>query len=344
MIKYILLPFAALYNAITKFRNHLYNIESKKSISFDIPVISVGNLTVGGTGKTPHVTYITSYIKDKLKKNPAILSRGYGRKSKGFFLAQNDTNSKTLGDEPLLLYHAFSGDVIVAVCEERILGIPAVLIEQPEVECIILDDAYQHRKVKPGFNILLSDFNRPFYKDYLLPAGRLRESRTGANRADAVIVTKLPETISETELKVIEENVRKFTKAPVFFSLFEYLAPKKFSGVKKEIIKEVLLVTGIANTKYLTTYLDQHFKILRHLSYKDHVNYTQNTLEEILNNYNQLSNSNVVVLCTEKDMVKIREILPSGNQIPFYYLPISVKLLKDEANFEKLISDYILNN
>lgn len=344
MIKYILFPFAALYNAITKFRNHLYNIESKKSISFDIPIISVGNLTVGGTGKTPHVAYLASFIKDKLKMNPAILSRGYGRKSKGFFLAERDTNSKALGDEPLLLYHAFNGEVPVAVCEERILGIPAILTEQPEVECIILDDAYQHRKVKPGFNILLSDFNRPFYKDYLLPAGRLRESRSGANRADAVIVTKLPESISDTELIEIEKNIQKFTKAPVFFSLFDYLAPKKFSGVKKDMIKDILLVTGIANTKYLTSYLDKHFNILKHLSYKDHADYTQNTLDDILSNYNQLSNPDVVVLCTEKDMVKLKEILPSDNQIPFYYLPISVKLLKDETNFEKLISDYLLSN
>ena len=343
MIKYILLPFSVIYNVITKFRNHLYNIGIKKSIKFDIPIICVGNLTVGGTGKTPHVSFITQIINQQLQKNPAILSRGYGRKSKGFFLAEEKVKSETIGDESLQLYLSFNKKIPVAVCEERILGIPALIAEHQNLDCILLDDAFQHRKVNPGFNILLSDYNRPFYNDYLLPSGRLREARSGANRADAVIVTKVPENISHNDISKIETKISQYTNAPVFFSFFEYLKPQLFHGTKKDSLKDIILVTGIANTTYLLNYTQKHFNVVKHLEYKDHNQYGESSMKEIFDTYQQNINENLVILCTEKDMVKLKEKLPNNNQIPFYYLPIIVRILKDQTKFKNLISDFVLN-
>ncbi|MEM1136657.1 MAG: tetraacyldisaccharide 4'-kinase [Bacteroidota bacterium] len=341
MFKFLLFPFAIIYQLITSFRNHLYNIGYKKSIAFDIPVISVGNLTVGGTGKTPHVNYITSIIQGQLNVKSAILSRGYGRKSRGFLLADSHTNSLQLGDEPLQLYYNFKGEVPVAVCEERIFGIPALIAEHPDLKAIVLDDAFQHRKVKPGLNILLSDFHRPFYHDYLLPVGRLRESRKGAVRADAVIVTKIPENISSDQLEEMLKNVATYTKAIVFFSAFSYSAPVHFNGKKAESFENIILVTGIAQTVYLLEYVTKIFNVVNHIKLEDHVVYNEHKISSILSAYKQYKHKKPVILTTEKDMVKLKEILPEDNEIPFYFLPIKVRFLKDEDRFIQLITKYL---
>ena len=282
LLRFLLLPFSFLYDFVTRIRNYQFDIGQRKSITFEIPVVSVGNLTVGGTGKTPHVYLIANILRNKHSKQPGILSRGYGRKSKGFVLAEAQSKSAELGDEPLQLYKAFNGEVPVAVCEERILGIPSLLQEVPEVDVIILDDAFQHRKVKPKLNILLSDYNRPFYNDQLLPAGRLREAKKGAARADVVIVTKIPEYIPETEIKQIEKRISDYSEAPVFYSRYKYGNPIHFSGKKRDSMANIILVSGIANSVYLLKYVSSHFNMLQHLEYSDHKRYKEKDLEYIL--------------------------------------------------------------
>ena len=203
----LLYPFTLLYGTITDFRNHLYNMGQRPSIQFDTNVINVGNLTVGGTGKTPHVEYLIRLLHSQYKV--ATLSRGYGRKTKGFILANDEATAESIGDEPLQFYKKFKNECVVSVGEERALAIPHILTEHPETQVVLLDDAYQHRAVTPSFNILLTDYNRLFYQDYPFPSGRLRERRKGAKRANAVIVTKCPDDLSSSAQQAIEQQIRK---------------------------------------------------------------------------------------------------------------------------------------
>jgi tetraacyldisaccharide 4'-kinase len=198
VLRILLLPVAWLYEGITRLRNWLYDKGYKKSTSFPLPVISVGNLTVGGTGKTPHVEYLVRLLKDQ--RQLVTLSRGYGRQTKGFLIADEQANAATIGDEPMQFYQKFGHQIKVAVGEKRVPAIEQILRLYPKTEIILLDDAFQHRAVRPCFSILLSDYHRPFYTDFVLPAGRLRESRKGAGRADAVIFSKCPQNLSAAGL------------------------------------------------------------------------------------------------------------------------------------------------
>lgn len=210
-------PFSILYKLVMQFRNHLYDIEYKAVFHFNTKVISVGNLSMGGTGKTPFVEYILRFLIEKGYSNKvATLSRGYGRKTKGFRIANNEDSPKTVGDEPFQIYQKFRNEAVVSVGEDRVLAIPSIIYEHPENEIIVLDDAYQHRSVKPNFSILLTDFSSLFYDDYVLPSGTLRESRKGAKRADVVIVTKCPLDLGKTEQEKIKERIEKYSDKEVF--------------------------------------------------------------------------------------------------------------------------------
>lgn len=223
--KILLYPLSVLYDAVTRFRNHLYNIRYKPRIHFETMVISVGNLAVGGTGKTPMVEYLIQLLKDQYKL--ATLSRGYGRKTKGFhFLNQEDTAEK-VGDEPLQFFKKFGTEVVITVGEERALAIPEILFHHEETEIILLDDAFQHRKVDRDLNILLTAYASPFFADIILPAGRLREARKEAARADMVVVTKCPENLSETEQQHFKTRIKQYTvpEVPIFFSSIKYEVP-----------------------------------------------------------------------------------------------------------------------
>jgi tetraacyldisaccharide 4'-kinase len=343
MLKALLFPFAVLYDLITRVRNYLYDTQRRGSIQFEANVIAVGNLTVGGTGKTPHVEYLIRLLSGRYKV--ATLSRGYGRKTRGFLLAGPDASAQTMGDEPFLYYHKYGQHITVAVGEERALAIPTILFEKPDTQVILLDDAYQHRTVRPLVNILLCDYNRPFYTDFLLPYGRLREARKGAQRADIVVVSKSPELLAPQDRIQIIEQVQKYTTGttPVLFTSVKYTAPKHLYTQQPlpTSLRKAILVTGLANATPLKNYVDRHYTLLKHLEYRDHYIYKSTDIQSIVAEYQKHAQEDSFILTTEKDMVKMlapseREVLET---LPIYYIPIEVYFTdqKDATLFESII-------
>ncbi len=336
MLKILLLPLSFLYQSITDIRNYIYDKKYRKSFRFNLPVINVGNLTVGGTGKTPHVEYLLELL---LNKNYQIgtLSRGYGRKTKGFILADDMATAEKIGDEPLQFYQKYKEKISVSVGEERALAIPYLLYEKPDIQLIILDDAFQHRPVNPSFNILLTDYKRLFYKDFPFPAGRLRESRRGAKRADVVIVTKCKDSISVEEKSEIIRHIHRYTKEnlPIFFTNFLYNFPKNTDNDIFDTQKNTILISGIAQPKTFEEYAQKNFNIQKHFIFSDHHFYSKNDIEQF-NSYIE-KNPNTQILTTEKDFTKLY-ILKK-----IFYLPIQVNFLEnDEKNeFDKMILESI---
>jgi tetraacyldisaccharide 4'-kinase len=333
MVNYLLYPFAVLYAAVTSVRNYFYDRGLKPQAEFDLPVISVGNLTVGGTGKTPMVEYLVRLLKNDYKV--ATLSRGYGRDTKGFRMASASDTAATLGDEPYQFHKKFAPEVNVAVGEERALAIP-MIIQECDAEVILLDDAFQHRRVKASFSILLTDFNRPFYLDHVLPAGRLRETRAGAARADVVVVTKCPEDLSEADQDRIRREIAMYTSKPVYFATLDYGDPLPF-GKPVPMIKNVFLVTGIARPEPLVQYITKKYGLARHLAFADHRDYSAGDLKKI----QQLSveQPGTAIVTTEKDMVKLQ--VPELASCPVYYLPIAVRFLEQGNVFDEMIRAHV---
>jgi tetraacyldisaccharide 4'-kinase len=333
VLKLLLFPFAVLYDAVTTIRNMLYNRGYKPVASFEIPVISIGNLAVGGTGKTPMVEYLVRLFTPQYKV--ATLSRGYGRKTKGFRIAGPGDNATTIGDEPYQLYRKFDGKVTVSVGEERAIAIPYLLNESPDTQIVLLDDAFQHRPVKPAFQLLLTDYSNLFYQDMLLPAGRLRESSRGASRADIIVVTKCPPTLKEGEMMDIEGLIRDYADKPIFFSTIRYGTPIAM-GHAKPLNQRVVLLSGIANHKPIEEYLRLHYQILKHFAFPDHHSYTTNDLDKVVD---FAKKENAVVFTTEKDAVKLdseafRKMLQGT---PFFYLPIETEFLKNGKEFDEVL-------
>lgn len=336
--QYLLFPFAVLYDVVTRFRNHLFDIGTKKSVTFDLPVINVGNLAVGGTGKTPHAAYLAQWL---LSRNcqPALLSRGYGRKTKGYRLATPTDTADTLGDEPMQFYRTFGAKMPVAVGEDRVLAIPSILLENPEVHAIVLDDAFQHRYVSSSLNLLLTDFAKPFYEDFLLPMGRLREARKGAKRAHAVIVTKCPVSLSGAEQQQMAVRVRHYTATtdtPVFFSYITYAAPTPVFETKLPIdFQKVVLFSGLANATPFAKAASEKYTLLHHFDFADHHRYSSADLQNILQKYRQVADEKTIILCTEKDMVKLlsAETQQLFTGIPLAYWPIQAAFFEKD-NFE----------
>ncbi|HEX8547877.1 MAG TPA: tetraacyldisaccharide 4'-kinase, partial [Cytophagaceae bacterium] len=246
LLFYLLYPFSFLYKTVTSIRNHLYDIGHFRSFSFQIKTISVGNLTVGGTGKTPHIEYIINLLK--ADRNICTLSRGYGRKTTGIVFGDNNSTATSIGDEPMQYLLKYSPQTSVVVGEERALAIPTIIHELPKTDLILLDDAFQHRPVKPGLNILLCDFNKPFYSDHLMPTGRLRESRSGAKRADVVLVSKCPDSLSDNEMRVIKSKILPYIQKDVdiFFTGVTYKEPVPIFRQHK-ISNHAIAISGIAN-------------------------------------------------------------------------------------------------
>lgn len=330
ILKVLLWPLAALYNLATRLRNYLYDIGHKPSFSFETVIICVGNLNVGGSGKTPMIEYLVRLLKDRY--TVAILSRGYGRKTKGFRLATDVDDATTLGDEPYQYYRKFGREVMVAVGEERALAIPTLLNEPVEPQVILLDDAFQHRSVVPQFSILLTDASKPFYSDYVLPLGRLRESRTGAKRADAIIITKC-----SPQQQLNEEEVKKYAgDKPVFFSGLTYMEPQPFQE-GNVIAKRIILVTGIATSSYLQEYVSSHYQLVKHFQFGDHHTYSLAEIESI-QTYAR-ANGEVSILTTEKDMVKLIAPQVQSQLKPsiWFYLPIQTEFIKSGSEFDTMI-------
>ncbi|PKQ66725.1 tetraacyldisaccharide 4'-kinase [Raineya orbicola] len=304
-MRYLLLPFAILYGLITDLRNWLYDTGRLKSVRFDLPTIGVGNLRVGGTGKTPFIEYLIHLFASEYKI--ATLSRGYGRKTKGFRLATPQSSAQEIGDEPLQLYAKFGDKINVCVGEERILAIPELLALQPETQMILLDDVFQHRSIKPHLQILLTDYKNLFYQDYLLPMGRLRESRKQARRADLIIVTKCPQQISETEKENIKQNIQKYAPAcRVLFTHFKYGKPRSIVTQNEGILQKVALVSGIAQPHYFERDMREHFNVQKHFIFPDHYFFSRQDVA-ILSEFLE-QNPETFLLCTEKDAVKLQKM------------------------------------
>ena len=340
ILRFLLTPIALIYKLITGIRNYLYDIRHFKSFSFEIPMISVGNLTVGGTGKTPHVEFLIRMLKDVY--HVGVLSRGYGRKTTGFIMADELESAKTIGDEPMQYFQKYGHEVSVSVCESRAYAVPCIAFEKPETQVILLDDAFQHRKVKPDFNILLSDYKRPFYDDYILPVGLLRESRKGASRADAIIVSKSPEDLSAEEQETITSQIQRYApQKPVFFTSILYGAPQPITPIDHQIAvcENIVLFAGLANMKPLETYLKSKYTVLHSFDFKDHHRYHKDDIVQIIQIFNQFPEKNKCLFTTEKDMVKLLDpiLYELISTYPVFYVPIEVAFLNREEEFKTLL-------
>lgn len=345
MIKILLLPFALLYGIGVSFRNFLYDYGFLNSIQFSIPVVSVGNLTVGGAGKTPHVEYLITSLNPYL--NVTTLSRGYKRKTKGFVEVLPQHTAHIAGDEPIQFKRKFP-DIGVYVDESRVFGIPRIITQRPDTQVVILDDAFQHRSVKPGLNILLTEFSRPFTEDWLLPSGRLREWRSAYKRADVIIITKCPKDVSESERQKLMAEIKPLPHQKIFFSYYEYGQPYDlFSGKRKELNpnQDVLLVSGIARTDYLLDYLNEEVNFVKTLEFEDHHDYTPLDVGQIERHFRTMDSSNKIVLTTEKDAIRLqshRQFLTEKG-IAAMALPIKVAFLFNQGQeFDDLMKQFLL--
>lgn len=330
LFRKLLYPFVPVYFAVTWVRNKCYDIGLKPSVSFDIPVICVGNLSVGGTGKTPMIEYLIKLLKDDYKV--ATLSRGYKRKTKGFQLADERSSADTLGDEPFQFYSKFKNDIKVAVDADRVHGIKTLQLIEESPEIILLDDAFQHRNVKAGFNILLTTYTDRFTKDCLLPAGNLRESIGGAKRANIIVVTKCPKDLSNIEMDLIVKEINPKKYQHIFFSSINYANwVTSFNATKSiDVLKDFTLVTGIANAKPLVKYLKDKNLNFEHLNFKDHYHFTKND--------HDILSKKQLVITTEKDFMRLQNV--SSLKEKLFYLPIQVHM-NDAKKFNALVKDFI---
>ncbi|MGH2666414.1 tetraacyldisaccharide 4'-kinase [Flavobacterium sp.] len=330
LIRKILFPFAILYGFITSTRNFLYDKGFLKSYSFDLPVIAVGNLSVGGTGKTPQIEYLIRLLSENYKI--ATLSRGYKRKSEGFVLADANANAEIIGDEPFQFYRKFK-NIQVAVDADRRNGIEQLLSQSEKPDIILLDDAFQHRKVKAGFYILLTSYDDLFYNDFMLPTGNLRESRREAKRADVIIVTKCPITISEAEQKKIRDKIG--TGKPIFFTYIDYddavFSNNKMLDVNVVKTTDKILLAGIAKPEPFFAYLQAAKN--NTMVFPDHHNFTDEDIELV-----KEKAVNTMIITTEKDFVRLSGKLPEEQ---LFYLPIKSSFVKGENDFNKTITDYV---
>ncbi len=337
LLRIFLFPLAVLYDLITQIRNFFYHKNFFQIVDPPIFTISVGNLSMGGTGKTPFVAYLIGLINKN--KETAVVSRGYGRKTKGLRIAEKNSSPAEIGDEPLQLLLNFP-EIVLIVAEKRILTFPLFRHEFPQIRYLILDDAYQHRSAGRHLNILLTDYSRLFSQDFVLPAGRLRESRSGAKRASVVIVTKCPTELKNQEKERIRTEIAQYTlpETPIFFAKIYYFEPKPvFENTNWEITKTIILITGIAHTEALRTELSRNYEILEHLAWVDHVAYDLEKIREMKIKYDfwKKKNKHISLLTTEKDAVKLRFFAELAD-LPLFYLPIQTAFLETEKEvFEK---------
>ncbi|MCO6564898.1 MAG: tetraacyldisaccharide 4'-kinase [Apibacter sp.] len=337
-MKIFLYPFAGLYWLITYIRNKFFDWGLLQSKSYKKPIITVGNLSVGGTGKSPFVIYLIDLLKDS--HLIGVMSRGYGRKTKGFHFANYTTSYEAIGDEPMQFFLRFKNKIIVGVDEKRIHGIDN-LIKDFNPNLFILDDAFQHRYVKAGLYILLTDYSHPYYEDQILPLGRLREGKYGAKRAQIVVVTKCPEDLADENKRVIERKLNLQPYQSLFFSTIIYekqiISSTLTLPIDNLLSYHILLVTGIAKYQDILEFAEEKFSSVTHLQFKDHHNFSESDIVEIEKTYQNL-NEKAIILTTEKDFMRLKHFQQIKDFL--FYLPINIKLDRPEE-FKKLINKFV---
>jgi tetraacyldisaccharide 4'-kinase len=341
-LRLLLFPFSLLYGLVVIIRNWLYDAGFFKSAQFKLPVISVGNLDVGGAGKSPMTEYLIRLLKDQHK--PATLSRGYGRKTKGFLTATATATATTIGDEPAQFAQKFN-DITVAVCEDRAEGIKQLA---PAHDVIILDDAYQHRGVKPGFSILLFDYNRLNEPRLLLPAGNLREPFIGRMRADVIIISKCPADLLTEAQAIAAERVDPFPFQKLFFTSINYLPLQNLQGQVADTVIDsdtiVFLLTGIANTGPLLAHLKKYTANIVPHKYPDHHRFTLKNISKLAEEFNACTAQKKLLITTEKDAQRLgeQELVQQVMRLPFLVLPIGINFVSDGGQyFNELILNYV---
>lgn len=336
----LLTPFSWGYGAGVWLRNTTFNMGVLPQEEFDVPVVSVGNITVGGTGKTPHVEYIIEALYRRY--HVAVLSRGYKRKTKGFILASNNMTPRDIGDEPYQIYRKYGGLITLAVCEKRRKGIRELLRIDPDINLILLDDGFQHRYVKPKVNVVLVDYNRPPYDDRLMPLGTLREPAERLLRCDIVVVTKCPTDLTAMDIRMMKKNLDLFPSQCLFFSNIRYADPVPVFPVQSPQLTSlqwlrdddaILCLTGIATPKPLVRYLRQFSTNLKVMHYDDHHFFTRSDFSDIFKVYNGLEGKRKFIITTEKDAVRIlnNPYYPPMMRNCIYYIPMRVGFLEMEG-------------
>ncbi len=332
--KMVLLPCSKLYGGVTYMRNKFFDWKVLKEVGFDVPVITVGNIAVGGTGKTPHVEYLVGAFRRNRKV--AVLSRGYRRNTKGFIIAGRTSTPRDIGDESYQIYHKFKGEVTVAVCEDRVFGIRELMRLDPGIEMIILDDAFQHRYVKPAVSIVITEYNHPLSEDRMLPYGRLREPARGINRADIVIVTKCPAGMTPWDYRSVINDYNLFPSQHLFFSHYAYqpLQPV-FPDVATSVPyldwlssgDSILAVAGIGNPRPFVRHLKSFGAKVKVDIFADHHQYNKKDIEYLLERYKSLKGKQRIIVTTEKDAVRLaaNPYFPHELKAVSYYLPIQVE-------------------
>lgn len=340
----LLLPFSLLYWLVISIRSFLYNKGIWKSTQFGMPIICVGNLSVGGTGKSPMVEYLVRLLQPHFKT--ATLSRGYKRKTKGYSLANDQTTALEIGDEPMQFHLKFP-ELPVAVGEDRIEAVAQLLHDRPETEVIILDDAFQHRAVQAGLNIVLTDYNNLYTRDFYLPAGDLRDLKSSAKRANWIVVTKCPSDLSLAEKERVTGELNLQPGQELFFASMAYDVPYHLLTGEQKVLAssdEVLLITGIANPAPLKDYLENSIGSYHLQAYSDHHIFTIDDLRDILKKYDGMEGKQKIMLTTEKDAVRLTKFRNKLSDRPFYVLPVRHEILFNQAErFNNLLIEFVRN-
>jgi len=351
-VTWFLLPFSFIYGIVVYIRNLLFDWGILRSVEFTLPIIGVGNITVGGTGKTPHTEYLIRLLKDRF--SIAMLSRGYRRKSLGFILADSSSRIEEIGDEPFQIFRKFPS-IAVAVDRNRVQGIRQLQKQIENLDAVLLDDAYQHRWVKPGISILLIDYNRLIIHDALLPAGRLREPVSGKQRAHIIVITKCPEKLKPIERRIITENINPLPHQRIFFSSFRYgkfipVFPGATNDMDQEEFKRmkpfVLLLTGIANPGMLKDYLIDMGGEVTDARYPDHHEFSSRDILHVIRTFDSIRTSSKIIVTTEKDSVRLQSFVTLDDDIKqrLFYVPVEVEFLNDDKKeFDRQIITYIMN-
>lgn len=351
ILRVIAAPFALLYGLILFLRNWCYSAGLLTETSFELPIINVGNLAFGGTGKTPHIEYLIKLLKPTHKV--AVLSRGYKRKTIGYFFASNESSAAEIGDEPRQIKQKFKDEIHLAVSENRVIGVPNLLFDAEDTDLILLDDAFQHRAIKAGLNILLTDYNNLFTQDYLTPAGTLREYRAGYKRADIIIVTKCNPDLQQAEKDIIKAQINPLAHQQVFFSYQKYddLVPYFPQNTESHMdinSADLLIFSGIAKADSFENYLEQKaHKVLSAWRFGDHHDFTFEEISKLLTAFDNYDSKNKILVSTEKDAMRLqtddyKELLKN---YPIYYLPMQVAFFEnDKEKFNQTILNYVEQN